>query len=100
MQEPKPEEGLDERGEAPPPYMPKFPPPAAHPDGGRGGLYNSNGGTDIPLQDLSRHGDGKPPEYSVTSTTEDGADMERPTLSRSGSTRIGPSRNLLSTREI
>ena len=100
MQEPKPEEGLDERGEAPPPYMPKSPPAAAHPDGGRSDPYNPSSSTDIPLQDLSRHGDSKPPEYSVTSTSEHGSDLARPALSHAASSRMGSSRNLLNTREV
>ena len=53
--QPRREEGLDERGEAPPPYVPKEPEPA----------YNGSGsavGHDIPLQDIHRP-DQKPPDY-------------------------------------
>ncbi|KAL8931771.1 MAG: hypothetical protein Q9216_007076, partial [Gyalolechia sp. 2 TL-2023] len=56
--QPRREEGLDERGEAPPPYVPKEPEPAyTGPGGDRTGL-----GNDIPLQDLTRP-DQKPPDY-------------------------------------
>ncbi|KAL8992456.1 MAG: hypothetical protein Q9188_007578 [Gyalolechia gomerana] len=56
--QPRREEGLDERGEAPPPYVPKEPEPAyTGPRGDRPGL-----GNDIPLQDLTRP-DQKPPDY-------------------------------------
>ncbi|KAL8931779.1 MAG: hypothetical protein Q9211_006739 [Gyalolechia sp. 1 TL-2023] len=56
--QPRREEGLDERGEAPPPYIPKEPEPAyAGPGGGSAGP-----GNDIPLQDLTRS-DHKPPDY-------------------------------------
>ncbi|KAL8697232.1 MAG: hypothetical protein Q9201_007233 [Fulgogasparrea decipioides] len=48
------EEGLDERGEAPPPYLPKEPEPAHY--GGQGGNH------DIPLQEMGR-GSEKPPDY-------------------------------------
>lgn len=47
------EEGLDERGEAPPPYMPDQPPPAV-----------------LPLDSLSPD-HRKPPKYAVHSTTGD-----------------------------
>ncbi|KAL8799010.1 MAG: hypothetical protein Q9182_006222 [Xanthomendoza sp. 2 TL-2023] len=51
--QPRREEGLDERGEAPPPYIPKEPERT----------YAGNGAArEIPLQDLSRM-DHKPPDY-------------------------------------
>ncbi|KAL8713779.1 MAG: hypothetical protein Q9220_002306 [cf. Caloplaca sp. 1 TL-2023] len=46
-------EGLDERGEAPPPYLPKEPEPA---------YTNGGQGNEIPLQDMGRM-DHKPPDY-------------------------------------
>ena len=46
------EEGLDERGEAPPPYL-KEPDPVHH-DGREG----------VELHDMSRH-EGKPPDYEA-----------------------------------
>ncbi|KAI4089416.1 MAG: hypothetical protein LQ348_006115 [Seirophora lacunosa] len=56
---PQTEEGLDERGEAPPPYVPKEPEPAytgAHRD-------RAPAGSDIPLRDLGGF-DQKPPDYN------------------------------------
>ncbi|KAL8801204.1 MAG: hypothetical protein Q9200_007014 [Gallowayella weberi] len=52
-QGPRREEGLDERGEAPPPYIPKEPEQTYAGDGAA---------REIPLQDLSRM-DHKPPDY-------------------------------------
>ena len=57
------EEGLDERGEAPPPYLPKEP-QGVHLAGGvgeRNGGFPPHG-DGIPLQDMGR-GDQKPPDY-------------------------------------
>ena len=48
-------EGLNERGEAPPPYMPGQPPSAVHINGGPSAV-----GDPLPLQTL-----GKPPDYYV-----------------------------------
>ncbi|KAL8644759.1 MAG: hypothetical protein Q9210_007091 [Variospora velana] len=54
------EEGLDERGEAPPPYIPKEPEPA-HTGGAQwSGLP---AGSEIPLRDLGGF-DRKPPDYN------------------------------------
>lgn len=56
---PRPEEGLDERGQAPPPYVPSPPEAAVHPDA----THSEPGaGQAIPLQDLSGGGQ-KPPNY-------------------------------------
>ncbi|KAL8779278.1 MAG: hypothetical protein Q9213_007010 [Squamulea squamosa] len=56
--QPRREEGLNESGEAPPPYIPKEPEPAY-----TGAPRNGPGsGNDIPLHDLSRM-DHKPPDY-------------------------------------
>lgn len=57
--EPAPEEGLDERGQAPPPYMPSPPEAAVHPDATH---TEPGAGPAIPLQDLSGEGQ-KPPNY-------------------------------------
>ena len=73
--EPAPEEGLDERGQAPPPYMPASPEAAVHPEASHTGLGE---GQAIPLQDLSGHRQ-KPPEYD-----------ERP-VSVHDNANIGPS---------
>ncbi|KAL8713265.1 MAG: hypothetical protein Q9225_006809 [Loekoesia sp. 1 TL-2023] len=58
--QPRREEGLDERGEAPPPYAPKEPEPA-YTGPNRSG---SAAGHDIPLQDMTRS-DQKPPDYEA-----------------------------------
>ncbi|KAI4125569.1 MAG: hypothetical protein LQ338_004173 [Usnochroma carphineum] len=57
--QPRREEGLDESGEAPPPYVPKEPEPAYTAGAQRDGLGS---GHDIPLQDMERS-DQKPPDY-------------------------------------
>ena len=54
--DPRPEDGLDDRGEAPPPYMPKEPEAAHTAREGEGGRQS------IELRDLSRE-EMKPPEY-------------------------------------
>ncbi len=53
------EEGLDERGQAPPPYVPTPPEAAVHPDSTHG---EPEAGQAIPLRDLSGEGP-KPPDY-------------------------------------
>ena len=56
---PRPEEGLDERGQAPPPYMPAPLDATVHPNA----THNEPGaGQAIPLQDLSGL-EQKPPDY-------------------------------------
>jgi hypothetical protein len=59
------EEGLNEHGEAPPPYIPK-----TQLNGG-GPETNPDGGPAIPLQTLSREDAGlsKPPDYTPATTT-------------------------------
>ena len=59
MHEPRAEEGLDERGEAPPPYMPGEPPPAHLEAGNSSSAYNAP----IPLRTMERDA-GKPPDYA------------------------------------
>lgn len=57
--QPRRDEGLDEQGEAPPPYIPKEPEPAytePHRDG-------PGAGHDVPLHDMARP-DQKPPDYN------------------------------------
>ncbi|MCJ1259258.1 hypothetical protein MMC24_007094 [Lignoscripta atroalba] len=79
--DPTPEEGLDERGEAPPPYVPGQP-EAAHPVDGRPG---NDAGQSIPLQDMSASG-GKPPDYEPAPAPDYDIDMTRPapTMAPSG----------------
>jgi hypothetical protein len=63
MRHPRREEGLDERGEAPPPYMPDRPPPAAFRDGGV--CHDHMRG--VPLQDIPSD-QRKPPDYTIHTT--------------------------------
>ena len=66
--EPRIEEGLNEQGEAPPPYMPGQAPPPVQTNG------NSDAGENlIPLQTFP----GKPPDYHASSSEED-LDLARP----------------------
>lgn len=60
--DPRPEEGLDERGLPPPPYIPAVPKPT-HP-----GTSHHDGGAEpaIPLQELHNN-DQKPPDYNERS---------------------------------
>jgi len=64
MREPRREEGLDERGEAPPPYMPDRPPPVVV----RDDSIHQDQRQNVPLQDLSPD-QRKPPDYTIRSTT-------------------------------
>lgn len=59
----RPEEGLNERGEAPPPYIYGQPPPSAH-----------SQGHSIPMQGFS----GKPPDYMVNRHDDVDAEVMRP----------------------
>lgn len=70
------EEGLNEHGEAPPPYVPKTP---EEEEGRReAGQQAADGGPAIPLQTLSREGAGlKPPDYEEA-RNGDGEDVMRP----------------------
>lgn len=76
---PRPEEGLDERGQAPPPYMPAPPDATVHP----AATHNGQGaGQAIPLQDLSGH-EQKPPDYDehlmpTCNTAETGPSTQPP----------------------
>ena len=65
--EPTPEEGLDERGQAPPPYMPASPEAAVHPTVTHS-EPRAGSGLAIPLQNLSGEGQ-KPPNYQEHLTT-------------------------------
>ncbi|MCJ1227229.1 hypothetical protein MMC12_003884 [Toensbergia leucococca] len=80
------EEGLDERGEAPPPYMPAFPPAVAHSDNRRDISYEGSQGQTIQLQNISTEG-AKPPDYVEASTS-----FGNPRSSRSTSTLVPPDR--------
>lgn len=59
VHEPRAEDGLDERGEAPPPYMPGEPPPVHLDAGNTSNGYNAP----IPLRTMERDA-GKPPDYA------------------------------------
>lgn len=67
--ETRPEEGLNERGEAPPQYISKREWEEIHGSGGN----ETTGGPSIPLQTLSHDAAGlpsKPPDYTESSTRE------------------------------
>ncbi|KAL8980134.1 MAG: hypothetical protein Q9177_005963 [Variospora cf. flavescens] len=71
------EEGLDERGEAPPPYVPKEPEPAY-----TRGVQRNDGltaGSEIPLRDLSGF-DRKPPDYNEGPSSACGLRDESPVM--------------------
>ena len=83
------EEGLNERGEAPPPYIPgQSPPPAIHVDNG---VRHPVTGELIPLEDLS----GKPPDYDGHSSSEEDLNLTRPRPAYAASDRSAPRRHLL-----
>lgn len=71
------EEGLNEHGEAPPPYVPKRSGEEAR-GTGEGGQA-ADGGPAVPMQTLSREEAGlKPPDYEEARGNEDGEDVMRP----------------------
>ena len=63
MRQSRREEGLNERGEAPPPYMPKEPEQALFSESGQRGRT----GQAVPLQDMVRE-EHKPPDYDEGSS--------------------------------
>ncbi|KAL9098209.1 MAG: hypothetical protein Q9187_009704, partial [Circinaria calcarea] len=87
------EEGLNERGEAPPPYIPgQSPPPAVHVDGV---IRHPVTGEPIPLEDLS----GKPPDYDGRSSSEEDLNLTRPRPTYAAPDRSEARRNLLGSTE-
>lgn len=87
------EEGLNERGEAPPPYIPgQSPPPAIHVDGG---TRHPVTGEPIPLEDLS----GKPPDYDGHSSSEEDLNLTRPRPAYAAPDRSAPRRHLFGVTE-
>ncbi|MCJ1358728.1 MAG: hypothetical protein MMC33_008728 [Icmadophila ericetorum] len=81
--EPRIEEGLDERGEAPPPYMPGQAPPPAHIEG-----QPLAPGQAIPLQDYP----GKPPDYDELTSSQEDLNLTRPSPAHAPSDRFGTMR--------
>ncbi|KAF2830854.1 hypothetical protein CC86DRAFT_402859 [Ophiobolus disseminans] len=65
------QDGLDEHGEAPPPYQPKSEVTVAHTP--TGGYHHQSSSPAVPLRTLSRNelGRGRPPGYSATVDTHD-----------------------------
>ena len=87
------EEGLNERGEAPPPYIPgQSPPPAVHVDGG---IRHPVTGEPIPLEDLS----GKPPDYDGHSSSEEDLNLTRPRPAYAAPDGSAPRRRLFGVSE-
>jgi hypothetical protein len=77
------EEGLDERGEAPPPYAPGTKPPSIRTnDGRRQGTNSRHVGTEgVELEDFSIRDERRPPgygEHTYLSLGEDVANLRRP----------------------
>lgn len=88
------EEGLDERGEAPPPYAPGSKPPSIRSHERR----STDGGEEVELRSLSvGH---NPPGYheaASRSTEGDAGGVTRPRTAVTASERFGSMRRLLST---
>ena len=75
------EEGLNEQGEAPPPYVPKRRSEDAQRDG-----VEDGGGPAVPLQTLSREDAGfKPPDYTEAYSEELNRNARHSTASTSSS---------------
>lgn len=100
---------MDERGEAPPPYVPGSKPPSlrsvdinapAAAEVRRSGERSSSSGEPVELRRMS--GDGRetggthPPEYHTAVSSEDIADVRRPTTAVTASDRFGSMRRLIS----
>ena len=86
------EEGLNERGEAPPPYIPGQSSPPAVPVGI---IRHPVTGEPIPLEDLS----GKPPDYDGRSSSEEDLNLTRPRPTYAVPDRSEPRRHLLGGTE-
>lgn len=82
--QPRIEEGLDERGEAPPPYMPGQAPPAAHIEG-----QPPASGQAIALQDYPS----KPPDYDELTSSQEDLNLTRPSPTHAPSNRFGTTRH-------
>jgi hypothetical protein len=89
-------EGLDERGEAPPPYAPGSKPPSIRTH--RDSMDNGNGGQAVELRRLSEDVN-RPPGYheaASTSQQEDIGVIARPRPAVTASERFNPMRRLFS----
>lgn len=102
-------EGLDERGEAPPPYVPGSKPPSLRsvdihtpPAAGliRSDERNDSSGEAVELRRISDDGretrGTHPPEYHTAVSSEDIADVTRPPTAVTASERFGSMRRLIS----
>ena len=86
------EEGLDERGEAPPPYMPGQTLPPAHLEGQ---VHHPVTGEPIPLAEFS----GKPPDYDDESASGSEVDLTRPAQAHIPTERNTMERPVMETAE-
>ncbi|MCJ1391235.1 hypothetical protein MMC18_004097 [Xylographa bjoerkii] len=83
VRDPRREEGLDERGEAPPPYIPGEPAPVQN--------FGSEGHEGIALQDYH----GKPPDYDARGSSEEDLNLTRPPATHPPNGRHHWTRHLL-----
>ena len=94
-------EGLDERGEAPPPYVPRSKPPSIRTADGRGSIDGGNGNGEGEAVELRRmNAENNPPGYHEAAnrrTEEDIGDITRPRMAVTASERFGSMRRLLSS---
>jgi hypothetical protein len=94
-------EGLNERGEAPPPYVPGSKPPSIRSGDGRRPSSSSGhtGMQDVELRNIGRNGNGVGPpgyhEHTTLGNGDDTSDIRRPNPAVTASDRSG-SRRLLS----
>ncbi|TVY80501.1 hypothetical protein LSUE1_G003697, partial [Lachnellula suecica] len=98
-------EGLDERGEAPPPYgeVPSKPPSLRSVDlnaAPAAGARRSRGGEVVEMRPMSADTTGdvrsNPPDYRFNVVSADMADIARPTTALTANERFGSTRRLLS----
>ncbi len=98
------DEGLDERGEAPPPYVSGSKPPSirsedgiARPDSSRSVVRAQEG---VELGDMSRPGNNDPPCYHEhhTEASRDAAGISRPETAVTAQERFGSMRRLITSQ--
>jgi hypothetical protein len=94
------EEGLDERGEAPPPYVPGSKPPSIRTGDGRRPSVSTRqvGAEDVEMGHVSRDGNGPPGyhEHTDLGSEEDIANIRRPTTAIIAPGRFASMRSLMS----
>jgi len=94
------EEGLDERGEAPPPYVPGSKPPSIRSgDAARPSRSSGNrGGEAVELRTMARTADGPPGYHEHPIVASDGdVGIARPDTAVTASERFGSMRRLFSS---